>query len=263
MTSPANSGGFVVSDAPSLLDLGEFDCSSLLNQAYCAAIRDAAVAQTDEISRNLVAITSDGDSPVLDMRWNGERGKSLLLAATLTRFIHPTGTDVAYDAAKGYKAGEPVLLKRDTWVTIVPELQDFCQSMDASQDNLTLRLQQLLGLPPGGKQPSLVELWVDPADMFRPSIDPAISDREAEILTPQSDRFTTISPTHRDWFNKLISSTYSGEHPFPWTRLGYTYDWGNQDSDIGLSEFVVSKGSSVGVRSISLPVDYCQGNEGQ
>ena len=34
---------------------------------------------------------------------------------------------------------------------------------------------------------------------------------------------------------------------FPWTRLGYTYDWGNSTSEIGLSEFVIKNNSQVTV----------------
>lgn len=36
---------------------------------------------------------------------------------------------------------------------------------------------------------------------------------------------------------------------YPWTRLGYTYDWGSRSSNkYGLSEFVIMPGSKVEVR---------------
>ena len=46
--------------------------------------------------------------------------------------------------------------------------------------------------------------------------------------------------------------------PFPWTRLGYTYDWGESENHIGLSEFVVRKGADIEIDSVSTVNDYCQ-----
>ncbi|MBU6351343.1 MAG: hypothetical protein KGS73_14490 [Chloroflexi bacterium] len=37
---------------------------------------------------------------------------------------------------------------------------------------------------------------------------------------------------------------------YPWTRLGYTYDWSNSASEVGLSEFVVAAGSTVAVEPV-------------
>jgi hypothetical protein len=44
---------------------------------------------------------------------------------------------------------------------------------------------------------------------------------------------------------------------YPWTRLGYTYDWGNPESEVGLSEFVVAAGSMVGIEAVSDNETYC------
>ena len=49
---------------------------------------------------------------------------------------------------------------------------------------------------------------------------------------------------------------YTGDHPYPWTGLGYTYDWGNPDSEIGLSEFVILGGSTVGVDAVIPTEEY-------
>ena len=46
------------------------------------------------------------------------------------------------------------------------------------------------------------------------------------------------------WFNNRKNYIYSNARsypassPYPWTRLGYTYDWGSRNH-VGLSEFVV------------------------
>ena len=231
-----------------LIDVGKIKCSETLGKEYCDAVRDAAIAENDKISPYLTAITSDGaDSHigdyVVDLEWKRKRGESLLLTLAFTKFVPP-------EYPEGYRPGEAILLTQPTWVTIVPELRDFCQNPDPNQTDLRLRLHQLLGLPPGGNLRSLVELWVNPQDLFRPSIDPEISDHESEILPPQSSRFLTIDPGYITWFNDWFKKNYSSDPPFPWTLLGYTYDWGNPVSDIGLSEFVINTGATVGVGQI-------------
>jgi len=45
---------------------------------------------------------------------------------------------------------------------------------------------------------------------------------------------------------------------YPWTRLGYTYDWGSNAGEIGLSEFVLRAGSAALIQSITATNDYCQ-----
>ncbi len=147
-------------------------------------------------------------------------------------------------------------LSREVWVTAVPELRNFCNKY-AGMTKLTLRLEQLLGLPPNNGKTRFIEMWVLPSDLFRPSPDPEITDREAELDFPHSNRFLTVSAKHIKWFNDLKSNSY-GENGYPWTRLGYTYDWGNPESDIGLSEFVIRAGAIVEIHSISKIEDYCK-----
>jgi hypothetical protein len=55
---------------------------------------------------------------------------------------------------------------------------------------------------------------------------------------------------------------FTASKPYPWTSLGYTYDWGNPFTHVGLSEFVVngkkSNGSkiSVGIKAVTPTADY-------
>jgi hypothetical protein len=44
---------------------------------------------------------------------------------------------------------------------------------------------------------------------------------------------------------------------YPWTRLGYTYDWGNPKSEIGLSEFVIKNGAPIKIHSVVNADAYC------
>jgi hypothetical protein len=57
-------------------------------------------------------------------------------------------------------------LPKTTWVTAVPKLKSFCQGYVRSNGDdlrqLTLRLEQQLGLPPNSGYDTFVELKVDP-----------------------------------------------------------------------------------------------------
>lgn len=99
-------------------------------------------------------------------------------------------------------------------------------------------------------------MWVDPADLFRPSPDPEITDHESELEFPGSEKFLKVSQVHKEWFIEMKSQSYT-ENPYPWTRLGYTYDWGNSNSEVGLSEFVIKEGATVQIHTVTSSADYC------
>lgn len=164
--------------------------------------------------------------------------------------------------------GQDYPLQRSTWVTLVPELKNLFigqRCLPTSQ-----RVGQALGLNPGRDYSAIVELWVNPRDLFRPAPDPEITDHGAELATRldasspwifPSDRnafvqmnpdavfldkaTSTIGPlSFRDWYTALAATSYSTDGDLsqwgsPWTRLGYTYDWGNPDHPVGLSEFIL------------------------
>jgi hypothetical protein len=220
-----------------------------LEQAYQAAINDAEVAEPSEISTHLTAIAPYND----DLIWEGAAGTSRVLMVTWTSW---TG----YDSLVGKSIrvddlARSVETSRDTWVTAAPELQEFCERQNFDSVGMTLRVEQLMGLPPHNGKTRFVAFWVNPDDLFRPSPDPEISDREAELDFPVSELFVTISAEHVDWFNALKQTSY-GTDGYPWTRLGYTYDWGNPSCEVGLSEFVIRSGATVDVQSVTLNDDF-------
>lgn len=213
-----------------------------IQQAYLNAIQDAEVAEPHEISKNLTAIVASNTSLV----WGGDSGDRRVLVVTWTSWD-------GYDK----KVGQDMKLTQDVWVTIVPELQNVCTNPELPREDLTLRLEQLLGLPPRSGKTKVVEMWASPDDLFRPSPDPEITDHEAELNFPGSTRFLNVSEEYIEWFNTLKRESY-GKEGYPWTRLGYTYDWGNPLNEIGLSEFVVREGATVAINSVSKTADYCQ-----
>jgi hypothetical protein len=207
-----------------------------LKAAYQAAIDDARIAAPEEISRDLEPIAFYNQ----DLVWDG--GRVLLLTWT------------SWNGYSGSVGGN-MTLSREVWVVVPHELKDFYgQNRSLQGDNLILRLEQLYGLPPDNGKQYFVEFWVDPADVFRPSPDPDTADREAELDFP-----AWVDTAYRDWFNNLLNTSYR-ENGYPWTRLGYTYDWGNSKSEVGLSEFVIRAGSAVGINAVSGSLEYFSKN---
>lgn len=86
-------------------------------------------------------------------------------------------------------------------------MQEFCRGLtkasppagDALPPAVVLRLEQLLGLPSGGGKDCFVEIWADPADVFRPCPDcpdPETTDRECSLDFPAAKCFVTVSEEH-------------------------------------------------------------------
>lgn len=207
-----------------------------LKAAYLNAINDARIAEPDEISRDLEAIVYF--NPYLT--WEGQPGASRVLLLTWT----------SWDGYNG-DTGMNTILSREVWTVVPAELKEFYRESDSlTGDSLVLRLEQLNGLPPHNGKQWFVEMWVEPDDIFRPSPDPDTADREAELDFP-----AWVDAAYRDWFNKLKGESYA-ENGYPWTRLGYTYDWGSTDSEKGLSEFVIRAGSTVGIHAVAGTQEY-------
>lgn len=251
--------------------------AAALQTMYSSASYDARTVTPAKISRNLVPITSDNR----DLIWeNGIPGSRVLMLSWI-KTSDAKYYDGTIDPACA-PASANCTLKADLWVTAAPEMKNFFLGMTPPP----LRIAQLLGVPPeyAAEERSMVELWVAPADMFRPCPDPEITDQECETAFP-ADQFRTFTSTelvrategpgwnvfmnYTGWFNNRKTYIYNNARnypassPYPWTRLGYTYDWGST-SHIGLSEFVVhgrkqnGSGISVGVRSLQSTAGYFQ-----
>lgn len=251
-----------------------------LQAQYSSAVADARTAAPSEISLYLTSITNDNPNLLWE---NGVVGSRLLVVTWLG------------DAGKYYKCSEPngcsgntacieggecPTYKYDSWVTVVPEIKKFFGPTVPQP----LRIAQLLGLPPTAATAGdpneykyMLELWVSPQDLFRPCPDTEISDTTCEIsfpidpsrmLDPSNTVRATAGPeygvfmVYTSWFTNQASYSYTlGSSPYPWTRLGYTYDWGSSNH-VGLSEFVVhgrkQDGStiSVGIKSVKTTAEY-------
>jgi hypothetical protein len=120
-----------------------------------------------------------------------------------------------------------------------------------TESALIARFDQLLGLPDTSANRYIADIWVDPATVFRPTRNP--------LLTNVTESWTFPDPLigvpgktgaeYYTWFTNRLDTIYSAATPYPWTSLGYTYDWGTnghlvgETAYIGLSEFVMFKGA--------------------
>jgi hypothetical protein len=206
-----------------------------LDQMYQSAIEDAMVAKPSEVYSGLAPIAESNGNLI----WQGDSGNKSVLVVTFTKY------------ASSYPVGETVNTTwGETWVTVVPEIQTFFKTHADANSNVTLRALQLLGLPANNSNTYFVEFWVNPQSLFRPTPDNEINDTTAQLTFPSS-----AASDYKQWFNDNIIYSYFPER-YPWTRLGYTYDWGESSSHIGLSEFVLKQNSLVEVKSVTPTVDY-------
>lgn len=206
-----------------------------LNQTYTNAIDDAMIAEYNEIDSHLIPITENNSN--LTWQGNGNDKKVLVLVWTKYPSSYPVGQNTTNSWG-------------ETWVTVVPELKNFFKQHPVSKQYTKLRVAQLLGLPADSKNDYFAEIWVNPQDLFRPTPDNEINDTTAQLDFPSS-----ADPVYKKWFNDNIINSYYPKK-YPWTRLGYTYDWGNPYSHIGLSEFVLKNNSKIGVKSLQTSNDY-------
>jgi len=209
--------------------------TNLLTVMYSNAMVNASNVVTSKIRRDLTPITLDNTN--LIWRTNATTGAREVLVSSFMS---------AYAATNYYHVGEISSFKyAQSWVTLVPELRNFCRNYTGT--NLNLRLKQLLGLSAMGQNTTVVEFYVDPQYLLRPSRDPEITDREAEVAFRTNTPYAAmVNTNYSAWFqNEIIGHDYGMTNgvwggAFPWTQLGYTYDWlKTGDNVMGLSEFVI------------------------
>jgi len=166
-------------------------------------------------------------------------------------------------------------LPSDAWVSHVDQVLEHCSQFD----DVVLGMQQLQGLPPQEGQPTdswnvLVVEVPGPQVLFRPCADP-----DPTNPGPCGEDFPETYPCyypdgcegmdlkkmmedHRSWtaghaFDSWqIPDTWFG---YPWTRLGYTYNWSaDAESIVGTSEYVVPGGTEIRVCARVKASEFCQ-----
>lgn len=209
---------------------------------YNQAVASAAYPEKSKIATNLLALSKTTPN----LQWKTIEGEEYVLVSTWT-----SEQNIKYYPASGtYNTG-----KYPIWVTLNPELKERYKSFKISKkEDPSPRLKQLLGLPPNVSKTHFVEFWVKPSDVFRPCPDNEITDNSCGLCFPEN-----TSEEYRQWVNQLRLDSYyncKGDK-YPWTQLGYTYDWNPKNkSHVGVSEFVIKQNSTIYVNKIIKTVEY-------
>jgi hypothetical protein len=179
--------------------------------------------------------------------------------------ITKTAEVVTFTNWTGYKVGK-MTLTRDIWVTAEPEVKEVCKTFS---ENVELRLRQLLGLHPNNNYDRFVSIEVKQGDIFRPTAnpDPATPFPCSCPITPKcGEEFpkNTEDTSYVRWMaDQMLNSYIISESPiipygYPWTRLGYTYDWKPGANKYGASEYVIRKNSEINVTEATPVFTYCK-----
>lgn len=206
-------------------------------ELYKNAVIDAMVAEPEEI-HPLVTITEN--DPLVSWK----NGKVLMLTLHKYPDFYTEGKDVT-------------LTFGHSWTFTDKEIEDWYKKNKQNITDWPLRFKQLLGITLEQNHTHVSAFWTDPKDIKRPAYQPDPSKQ----LTKETLDGTALNELS-DWFcSNIISSYYIGKAKYPWTRLGYTYDWADNGKEYGVTEFVVLKDSTVTVeftKSISEFVDWLE-----
>lgn len=163
------------------------------------------------------------------------------------------------------KEGRTVTLARDNWITVEPELQAMCKGI--ASERVIDKLHKLLGLKPAtpdDAKAKFVLMTIEKAQpvgptgqgVFRPCADPYPG-------ATQCGNTLAGPPAYAQWFARTAIGSFKldseiAESGYPWTRLGYTYNWDPQAaSPRGPQEYVAPRGTVVHIRKIVTAEEYC------
>lgn len=191
---------------------------------YQKAITDAVVADKDEILP-LVEIDKDSDM----VTWNETGDKVLMLTFHKYPDSYPEGSEMKIQW--GY-----------VWIFSEKEFLSWYKDNENGVTNWSLRLKQLLGMPEDNKNTHVTAVWVSPDSLIRPAYITDVTQQMSNAFPADADK----SDDYIQWFNDNAVYSYC-DNTYPWTRLGYTYDWADNGKEYDLSEFLIQNGTDVTV----------------
>ncbi|ATL48007.1 hypothetical protein COR50_12990 [Chitinophaga caeni] len=210
-----------------------------LQTLYSAAVKDAMVAEDDEIANNLMILS--GSNPAV--KWKTIHGQEYVLMATYMKY------------PGSYPAGDSITNTwGESWVFVPGQMKTKLNGRFTASSDTTLRINQLLGLPPLGENSNthIAQVWVKLSNVYRPAGNPSVLTNSATY-----NLVDNVSQEYATWFDNYIIFAYyrslvsATAYHYPWTRMGYTYDWAPGESEKnGLSEFVIMPNSGLWVESV-------------
>lgn len=187
--------------------------------------------------------------------------------APLTYPVQAANLTSYSDWAEGH-IGRTVTLARDTWITVEPDVRQACQRFPRTE--VVARLYQLLGLKPATPQdaPKVVQMTISREQpigptgkgIFRPCADPDPTSTSCGNTLKGPDSYAA-------WFGATVLGNYRVDADlkdtgYPWTRLGYTWNWDPASPDHrGPQEYVVPNGTQVTIRAVVPATAYCAAGE--
>lgn len=199
----------------------------------------------DEARKAAANLTSDDIEPLISI---GSNADYAAMSGDNTQVILVTW----HNDPDKYKDGEMVTLKDEVlWAYTDKEFLKWYNENFDKVTNWPLRLKQLLGKSPDFPGTYFTVFWAEVKDLYRPAFEPDVNGNM--MNTSFSSEFENDDSEgavwFRHWFDKTRGQAYSERGGFPWTRLGYTYDWGRADGGkYGLSEFIVRDGARIDVK---------------
>lgn len=220
---------FCIASTAGVFMLVDAEPKDTLDDLYSMATMDAVIAEPDEIFP-LVCLTPEDKQT----RW--QDGKVLL--ATINK------------KPQLYIEGERLSLPGEVWTVSAVEMEDWVDSNKEGITDWQLRLQQLVGVPLTSGYTHITAMWVYPEDVIRPAYS---TDFTSDAMTTTLQE--NVQEDYRNWFEENVMWSYF-DSQYPWTRLGYTYDWAENSGEYGLTEFLVREGAKVTIAYTDSISDY-------
>lgn len=200
-----------------------------LEQLYSEATMDSITAEPDEIFP-LVCLTPQ------DRQTQWQDGK--VLVATVNK------------KPQLYTEGKTISLPGEVWTVSAKEMENWIHKNKSDVTDWQIRLQQVVGVPLTSEYTHVTAMWVSPEDVIRPAYSRDITSGAMPTALPQD-----TPEDYRDWFEGNVMWSYF-DSQYPWTRLGYTYDWAENSGEYGLTEFLVREGAMVTIAYTDTIADY-------
>lgn len=211
-----------------------------LTKIYNAATKLAMVADSTQNIDTLMTLTSA--NPVL--KWKTINGKNYILMATFTNSLSE------------YPVGDSTTTKGEVWMFIPGQMQYRMRGKMTAKTDTILKLNQMLGMPAASGDTHIAQFWVQVDNVFRPAGSP-------DVTVPSASGTLSLdaSPEYKLWFNNYIIASYfqpltGNQVYYPWTRMGYTYNWAPGANRVGVSEFVLKPDSGIWVEALIKASNY-------
>lgn len=203
----------------------------------------------------------------LDRAYNRALADSAVMKSKNIRQLHPITTSkarfVVWTDYPGYLVNSNYVFGRQVYVSRSAEMKKACRELP--RRDLNRRINELLGLPATPEPRRFVEISMDVDQpnnanlvdysnsshgqaIFRPCSDPNVKHSSCgfDFADDVNDAFKNwIYHKTRETFVEKHTDAHSGRviNGYPWTDLGYTYNWAPGQDKFGVEEFVIKSGA--------------------